>query len=103
MNQINQHKFEQNENQTCLDKNSWKVLRKNETGMPRIDGTSKSKRLENPGHPQTLPGDKEPPSVFCFNHPLLGVLVFNRGRSFYILKFGQMRFAIQVTHSSYHI
>ena len=74
-----------------------------ETGMPRIDGTSKSKRLENPGHPQTLPGDKEPPSVFCFNHPLLGVLVFNRGRSFYILKFGQMRFAIQVTHSSYHI
>ena len=74
-----------------------------ETGMPRIDGTSKSKRLENPGHPQTLPGDKEPPSVFCFNHPLLAVLVFNRGRSFYILKFGQMRFAIQVTHSSYHI
>ena len=47
-----------------------------ETGMPRIDGTSKSKRLENPGHPQTLPGDKEPPSVFCFNHPLLAVLVF---------------------------
>ena len=74
-----------------------------ETGMPRIDGTSKSKRLENPGHPQTLPGDKEPPSVFCFNHPLLAVLLFNRGRSFYILKFGQMRFAIQVTHSSYHI
>ena len=33
MNQINQHKFEQNENQTCLDKNSWKVLRKKVTRL----------------------------------------------------------------------
>ena len=48
------------EQETKTFEENWKTqtlgLKSDLSGMPRIDGTTKRKRLENPGRPHSLPG-----------------------------------------------
>ena len=65
--------------------NSQTLERKSkESGMPRIDGTPKSKRLENPGQPHWLPAACHKEAFH--SHGLFCPILENSGKSWKILE-----------------